>query len=112
MSSPAFSPSSYFCLSLSLFFSLALRIFSSPRFLAPHAFGVSIVSPCPAETQREARFGLESIDYPKKLLLRLRVSLRSRSISFPISPFPSCPCGTPGSVVGSARDNAAGTSIH
>lgn len=73
MSSPAFSPSSYFCLSLSPFFSLALRIFSSPRFLAPHAFGVSIVSPCPAETQREARFGLESIDYPKKLLLRLRV---------------------------------------
>lgn len=52
--------------------SLSLQIFSSPRFLAPHAFGVSIVSPCLAETQREARFGLESIDYPKKLL-RLRV---------------------------------------
>lgn len=67
-----------FPISASLFFSLFLFLSLSPdlfipRFLAPHALGVSIVSPCLAETRREARFGLESIDYPKKLLLRLRV---------------------------------------
>lgn len=67
---------------ISLSHSPSLRIFSSPSFLAPHALRIGIVSPCLAETRREARSGLESIDYPKKLLLRLRV-LSVPSLSLP-----------------------------
>lgn len=48
-----------------------------PRFPAPHG----IVSLCLAETRREARSG-RSIDYPKKLLLRLRALSLSLSRSW------------------------------
>lgn len=77
-----------------------------PRFLAPHALGVSIVSPCLAETRRETRSRSRTDRLSEEAVVTITRSLFSFRLS------PSLPRGTPGFVVGSARDNVAGTRIH